>query len=204
LYPHSDTSPCSAMCCGANPSWGPKANATKSLGAAVMTFGILTCIGFVVGGWLSGVGGILSLVASGLVLCCGPPQTGPGMGGKFKAASILAGIAGLIHVIGAILMIVIVTAANDVDNSCIDSICTNYGTTWCTDTSNYCASESQCEEYGSGVELCGAIGAAVAGWISIILWPAIVLALVSFALELAFAVKTWKAVPEMEGKAGGV
>jgi len=194
------------MCCGANPSWGPKANATKSLGAAVMTFGILTCIGFLVGGWLSGIGGILSLVASGLILCCGPPQTGPGMGGKFKAAAILSGVAALIHLIGAILMIQIITASNNVDNSCVDSICggNTWSQQWCSDTSNYCDSESHCRDSGAGVDLCNAVGDAVAGWIAIIFWPAIVLALVSFALELAFGVKTWKAIPEMEGKAGGV
>jgi hypothetical protein len=194
------------MCCGANPNWGAKANATKSLGAAVMTFGILTCIGFIVGGWLSGIAGILALVASSLILCCGPPQTGPGMGGKFKAAAILSFVAALLHLIGAILMLLVIVAANSVDSQCIDALCS--GSTWssnfCSDTQTICSSEAQCREHASGIEFCEGAGDAVSALAGIILWPAIILALASMALELAFGVKTWKAVPEMEGKAGGV
>jgi hypothetical protein len=64
--------------CGKNEGWPDKANHAKNLAIAVLVFGVLSCVGISAGEWLGGVGGILSVVASSMIICCAPPQAGPG------------------------------------------------------------------------------------------------------------------------------
>jgi hypothetical protein len=67
-----------------------------------MVASILACIGFLAGGALAGVGGILGLVASGMLVCCGPIAKGQGKG-QHTAAFVMFLLAAILSAIGLIL-----------------------------------------------------------------------------------------------------
>ena len=73
--------------CGTNPSLPPAANAAKNLSIAVFVLGLLNLISFIasaLGGWLSGIGALLAVVAASLIMCCAPAAPGAGTGFKYK------------------------------------------------------------------------------------------------------------------------
>ena len=65
--------------CGATPAWTPKANSAKCIGIGVLVMSILglVCIVFFPYGWISLIGCILTIIASSLIICCGPREGSP-------------------------------------------------------------------------------------------------------------------------------
>ena len=68
----------STMC--SNPQLSAAVNSAKCASVGALLAGILACLGFLVGGWLAGIGGILGIIASSMLLCCGPSNKGEGKG----------------------------------------------------------------------------------------------------------------------------
>lgn len=203
------------MCCQ-SPNWPAKANHAKCLGIAVLVFGIIDCVSFVGGGWLAGIAALLGIISASLIICCGPPTTGPGSGCKFKAAAILAGLAAILHVVGAILMVLIIIAVDSgVGNACLDGYCADnrWSSAQCctgfglscpySSTNEYvCGSENECRTTDPQVAACDIGSTVVSGFVQIILWPIIILTIVQAILELSFAINSMQAVKEMEAPAG--
>ena len=186
------------MCCN-NANWTPKANHAKCLGIAVLVFGIIDCLSFVVGGWLAGVGAILAIIGSSIIICCGPAAPAPGSGCKFKAAGVLSLIAGILHLVGAILMIMIVAGTGGtVNQACLDGVCGSgsYATTYCGNA--LCTSESQCRGDSTIVSGCEDVGTVAAAWVNIVLWPMIIVTIAQLALEIAFAINSSQAAGTMD------
>merc|ERR1711998_654032 len=65
------------MCCQ-NAALSNEQNSARCWSVPMLIFGILGCLGFIVSAWTAGAGGILSIIASSLVLCCGPTDKGKG------------------------------------------------------------------------------------------------------------------------------
>ena len=63
-----------------NPEVSAAVNSAKCASVGALIAGIAACLGFVVGGSLAGVGGILGLIASSMLLCCGPQKKAEGKG----------------------------------------------------------------------------------------------------------------------------
>lgn len=156
------------MCCNVE-SWSAKANNAKCLAVSVLVFGIFDLLSFFVGGVVSGVAAIIAIIGSGLIICCGPPAPGPGRGCSFKATAILALIAAIVHLIGIILLIGVVTAVgNGISDACLENACS--GTSWRVATCGVppCASERACrtDEESSARAVCAGTGTAVAGHVT--------------------------------------
>lgn len=67
-----------------------------------MVFSIISCIGFLGGAWVQGIGGVLGLVASSMLICCGPKAAGEG-GGMTQGAMILYILGAIAEILGAVL-----------------------------------------------------------------------------------------------------
>ena len=63
-----------------NPEVNPAVNSAKCAAVGALIAAILACLGFVAGGWLAGIGGILGILASSMLLCCGPNKKAEGKG----------------------------------------------------------------------------------------------------------------------------
>jgi len=189
--------------CGTNVAWTPKANHAKCIGIAVLVFGVIDCLAFLAGGWLAGLAALLAVIASSLIVCCGPPQPGPGMGQKFRTAAIMSIIAAVLHFGGAIWMAAIAVAfhTTPLDENCIDNYCANgqYASQYCSGSATYyCSSESECRSDSNVQSLCGAFDSLANSFVAAILWPVIVITLVQGILELAFGINCFQAVQGME------
>jgi len=198
------------MCCP-SPSWTPKANSAKSIGIAVLTFAIIDLLTFAVQGYAAGIASLIAIVASSIIICCGPPTPGPGRGSTFTAVGVLSLIASVVHFVGIVLLIVFYInlhniSADTVTDNCIDSACS--GTAWqtasCDNSYNTCTSEAECMSatctYCSAT-VCRTAGTIVQNWIYILVWPGILLSVLCFSLELALAVTSFQAAPGMSSPA---
>lgn len=197
--------------CGSNAHWTSKANHARCIAIATLIFAILSLICFVVSGFVSGVGSVISIIACSLLICCGPPAPGIGAGFKFKLTSFLALLSFILHVVGIVLMITVVTdisGNNAVVDSCLSSACT--GTNWqvysCHLDGTKCSSQNECltsstSHARTSCESVSEIGGAiVAFWVSIVLWPAIILTGVTLILELSLAINSGQAAASMEDR----
>ena len=77
-------------------------NSAKCASIGALTCGILACLGFFVGGWPAGVGGILAIIASSMLLCCGP--TARGQGKDMHMASWILYLIGAVACAGGIIV----------------------------------------------------------------------------------------------------
>jgi len=188
------------MCCQ-NPNYTAKANQAKCWAIVSLVFAIITLLSFAVGGYASGIGSILTIVGTSLVICCGPAKAGAGAGCKFKAASILVLIGAIVHIVGLVLMLmVVVGSGNNTNQLCLEGYCeqSKYRVVSCG--SYMCASETMCktDSSSSAVQACGLGASIVAAWFSIILWPAIVLSGLTAIFELLCAIFSFQAAGTME------
>ena len=92
--------------CGSNANVPPQVNTAKCWSIPVMVFAIISCMGLPVGlvVWpclISGVGGIVALVGSSILICCGPSDASAGAG-KMMAGFILMLIGAICELGGAI------------------------------------------------------------------------------------------------------
>merc|ERR1719473_1430627 len=106
-------------------------------------------------------------------------------------------------------MITVITGVSDTAtsvDSCLASACINWQAYSCRlDGSAHCASQNECltsptSHARTSCEMISDIGGTlVAAWVSIVLWPAIVLTGVTLILELSLAINSWQAAASMEG-----
>ena len=72
------------MCCAANPNVSAEVGRAKCASIAVIVMAILNVIGGIttlpIGGYVPLAGGVLSLIGSSMLLCCGPSSKGQGKG----------------------------------------------------------------------------------------------------------------------------
>ena len=90
--------------------WTPEANVAKSVAIAALIFAIVDLLieGFAGGiapGITACIGALISIIATSMIVCCGPPSAGAGKGCIFRATGILALIASMVHMICVILHI---------------------------------------------------------------------------------------------------
>ena len=159
--------------CGKNENVSQQVNAAKCASVGALVCGILACLGFLVGGWLAAIGGILAIIASGMLVCCGPTAKGAGKG-KHTAALVLYLIGALLCVIGAIVAITTYFAVSE--SAQVTCASSSYG-------GNDKASTDAC------VNL-------ILGLSAILIWPAVVLAVFSAAMSTWGAVSAFSAPPK--------
>ena len=110
--------------CGWSPDVAPEVNTAKCFaGCAIgffifpfgsgISFGVLAFgnAAFGLGGWVSSIGGLLSLIAGLMLRCCGPKSKGQG-GGLHRAAAVLAILSTICYLVGAILCVVAIIRIN--------------------------------------------------------------------------------------------
>ena len=98
--------------CEGNPNLPPEAKTAKCLCIPVLVLAIISTSSIFMfpAGLLMCVSGILGIVGTSIVICCGPSNPGEGSG-KLKCCAILCIIAAVFHLIGLILMIVVYAVA---------------------------------------------------------------------------------------------
>ena len=97
----------------------PEVNKAKCWAIPALIFSIISCIGFLGGAWLQGIGGICGIVAASVLICCGPRAMAEG-DGKLTAAFVLFIIATATEIIGAILgVILFLQAEARIRNTCV-------------------------------------------------------------------------------------
>jgi len=165
-----------------NPELGAATNSAKCASVGAMIAGILACLGFLVGGWLAGIGGILGIIAASMLLCCGPSKKGEGKG--MHTASLV------LYILAAILAIAGLALALSAYFNVLAAAKT--GCAMHTDSQD---AEDSC------------VGL-VMGLTGILIWPAVILAAVSAAMDIWGAVAAGKAMKaiteEMSGGGGGI
>lgn len=192
--------------CQGSPFLTPKARTARGMGIAVLTLaiigGLVEFIGSAIYGWLGGIAGILAIVASSMVVCCGPTQGGPGTGAKYKCAGWVAVVAAILAFAGAIAAIaVIITIRTAGDEVCLEEWCGSgkwQDVNCATDTVKYCSSEAECKQFETSQAVCDEIAGYVSAWVLAIAWPVIVFSFINFILDTLFAVYCFQAAPQME------
>jgi len=190
-----------------NPNLPGEANTAKAFAITVLVFAVIDLLTFAIQGWAAGVASILAIIASSMLVCCAPPSSGPGKGGIFKATGVLALIATIVHLVGAILLIITWMGINTATlsrDSCVATYCSNgaFDTANQCGMPNGCTSESSCETYYDS--LCQAGANLLTGIFAIIIWPGIVLSILCFFFELALTITAFKAAGPMESAKGSM
>ena len=98
--------------CEGNPNLPPEAKTAKCICIPVLVLAIISTSSIFMfpAGLLMCVSGILGIVGTSIVICCGPSKPGEGSG-KLKCCAILCIIAAVFHLVGLILMIVVYALA---------------------------------------------------------------------------------------------
>lgn len=144
-----------------------------------MIFAIISCIGFVGGAWIQGIGGVLGLIGSSLLICCGPSSSGQG-GGIMLAALILYIIGALAEIIGAIVgLIAYLGLAAQYTLMC------DYDSSGSIESGGI-PSEQDCMN-------------TLLGLTAIFIFPAVIVGFVAGVLQIVGAVMAWKAKKAIEG-----
>ena len=69
--------------CGKEPNTTAEVNSAKCWAIPALVFSIIALIGFIAGGWVQAIGGLLACIGSS-ILICGGPKDGSAAGGKRK------------------------------------------------------------------------------------------------------------------------
>ena len=135
-------------------------NQAKCWAIPAMVFAILSCIGFIGNAWIQGIGGILALIASSMIICCDAAKAA----GKLQACFVLFILGGIIEIVGGIVAVILFFSWK----AGIEEGCQIYGT--------------------SGVHYDNCVNTMV-GIVGAIIWPSVGLAVVSGVLILIAGVK---------------
>lgn len=142
------------------------------MAVATLIFGIISIIAFILPPYFSGLGGVLAVIGSSIVLCC----AGKWAGGH-TACAVMCLLAFIVHIIGVIVDIV-----------------TYIGLTAAANTT---AATLQGQQSGLDAAQAAAMAAlvqpAVASWIAAIFWPAIILCVICAFLELLQTIFSFQA-----------
>lgn len=102
--------------CKGNEDLPAEVNSARCISISILVFSILTLIGFIGGGFIAALGGLLGIIGAGILVCCGPGPDGGGAG-KEVAAMVLFILAALFEVLGLALGLLwffaAVSTAND-------------------------------------------------------------------------------------------
>jgi hypothetical protein len=102
--------------CKGNEDLPAEVNSARCISISILVFSILTLIGFIGGGIIAALGGLLGIIGAGILVCCGPGPDGGGAG-KEVAAMVLFILAALFEVLGLALGLLwffaAVSTAND-------------------------------------------------------------------------------------------
>ena len=163
-------------CCNNDPNNLPEVNKTRCVAIAVMVFGVISCLGFLVPGlWWGGLGGILAVVGSSVILCC----SGSGASSSpssHMAAGALTTLAAIVHAVAVIVYIMFwANTVKAVGDDCEDGVYTG-------------------DEDPNTVNLdCDALSGVASAFIGVLIWPVIIVDLVTFILELVCAIYAFQA-----------
>eukprot|EP00308_Calcidiscus_leptoporus_P025276 CAMPEP_0119352746 /NCGR_PEP_ID=MMETSP1334-20130426/1984_1 /TAXON_ID=127549 /ORGANISM="Calcidiscus leptoporus, Strain RCC1130" /LENGTH=318 /DNA_ID=CAMNT_0007365853 /DNA_START=25 /DNA_END=977 /DNA_ORIENTATION=- len=197
------------MCCS-DPALSKHANTAKCLGVGILIFGIITLLGFGIPPYVGAIGGLVAVIGSSLLICCGPRA---GVRFNYGPAIFLLGVATVLHLVGAIcwinwyiniskkVMVGDTRAERDAWAECVacaDEFDESRGCgAQCSGRSHFVDGDltTCCELAGVrlGKSVSFALGAGVAG---VFLFPSIVFALISSILEAACVIVCCKAMKE--------
>jgi hypothetical protein len=160
-------------------------NAAKCHGIAVLIFGIISCIGFLLsaltGPLISGIGGILLVVSSSIIICCGPEKAKPGGDGKLQAGMVCGFIGAGCEIGGAVVGIALFFGWKaDIETAC------GLGMAGASYDSMYA---QPCVDLAVGI-----VGALV--------WPSVAISIVAGILAIVFALKCKAGRTAMLSKGG--
>ena len=158
----------------------PQTNSAKCWSIAILVLSIISCLAFVVNAVLQGIGGILGVVGSSILICCGPKKESDASGSTLAAAILFATGAGL-ELVGAILGI---TAYLSLVQTYI----------------NLCDGDSSGSIEAGGEQSCMDI---LTGFTGIFIWPTVIIGGAAGILQLVGAVFAWKSKQALDSGKGG-
>ena len=166
------------MCCGSNADVPPQTNTAKCWAIPNMVFTIISCIGFLGGAWVQGIGGILGLIACSIQICCGPTKNAPNEAGKETAAGVLYILGAICEIGGAILGLLIFLG---IQAAAVESCTASWG--WLSQNS---------------VDECVSVTVDLT---AILIFPSVGLGVIAGALQVVSAFMSFKSMGAL--KAGG-
>ena len=157
--------------CGSNPNLPKAANQAKCMAIGAFVMSILSLIGFLIS-VPGAIGGLLSIVAASILMCCGPKPGDPAT--KLTACFVLFIFGAVLHLLGALLCIIwYIGVVSDADDWCEN---------WCTD-SWYQTEEECCSDHRD----------AVIGWVSVLVIPNVIINVLAVCFEIPAIIFCWKA-----------
>ena len=159
--------------CGKEPNTTAEVNSAKCWAIPALVFSIIALIGFIAGGWVQAIGGLLACIGSSILICCGPKDGSAAGKGKEMAGFVLMLIGAITEIIGAVLGLILYFGTV---TRCGQEVCVpNFS------GGQTCASPPQ-----ATIDTC-------IGFLSIIIWPSIIIGGVSGIITLVAAVKAKQA-----------
>ena len=159
--------------CGKEPNTTAEVNSAKCWAIPALVFSIIALIGFIAGSWVQAIGGLLACIGSSILICCGPKDGSAAGKGKEMAGFVLMLIGAITEIIGAVLGLILYFGTV---TRCGQETCVMQGTPYET-----CVTPAQ-----SAIDTC-------IGFLSIIIWPSIIIGGVSGIITLVAAVKAKQA-----------
>lgn len=173
------------MCCN-DPNLPPAVNTAKGWAIPSMIFALIACVGFLGGAWIQGIGGIIGLVGSSVVICC---VSNPPSPCNMMASFILQLLGSIMMILGAVVGLVIYFGVVD---EMTNGLCNSDG-----DTSVTTQSEQDCLNFTLGIT-------------GIVIFPSVGLGIIAGILMLVAGIMSYKAYsvvkngPKPTGVATGV
>ena len=164
---------CAMCCCDDNPDLPSEVRQVKKIMGGELVVSVLSCLLYGMPlGFVGGIGGLVGIFGSSVIVCCGPRAKGEGVG-KMRIAAVLMTLAAMLHLAGLGLIIYAYHTASVILNR-------------------------QCEQNKEailqrGIESCDDYIAAVLGFTTMFVVPSAVLSVVALILDIAAAVCSQRA-----------
>jgi len=146
----------------------------------MLVFGVFGCVGFAVQAWSAGAGGAIAIVASSLVLCCGPSEPGKSQG-MYVAAAVLTAITAIISV--------------------VDIVLSSFTIHWVLQLKDSDGCQHATEPNARAI--CEAHGAAVFGWLAYFLIALVVVIAIALSIQVVCLYKFIKAAKSVHKQPAG-
>ena len=150
----------------------PEVTSAKCWSIVALVFSIIALVGFIAGGWVQVIGGLLACIGLSILICCGL-KDGSAAGKKAMAGFVLMLLGAITEIVGAVLGLILYFGTV---TRCGQEVCVMQGTPYET-----CVTPAQ-----SAIDTC-------IGFLSIIIWPSIIIGGVSGIITLVAAVKAKQA-----------
>jgi len=160
-------------------------NKVKGVAIAVLVFGIISCLGFLVPGqWWGGLGGLLAVIGASVLLCCSGSGASASAGSHIGAGVLIASAA-IVHAVAVIVYIVFwANVVNAVNDNCDDGVYSN------PDDPN---NQDEVD--------CDALSGVASAFIGVLIWPIIVIDIATFCVELICAIFSFQAAQAVRAQA---